>query len=313
MLRLKQLRQRSWGFTLVELLVVIAIIAILISLLLPAVQKVREAAARAQCMNNLKQISLGTIDCADAHHTLLPPLYGTYPPMGSGAFGTVFYHILPFIEQNNLYENSNGYVYNNNTHLQPVQIYQCPSDPSNQYNGVLNPGNPWGTSSYGANYQVFGNPDVGDNGSDEQGGSRFPASITDGTSNTIFFTEKFTQCGPYASLWAHGNWEFNYQAMYAYGNRAGTQGYQSYDAGGWGASNGYPTGVVGPASIFQVTPVPWQSACQPTRPASGHTAGINAALGDGSVRFVTQGVSPTTWWYATTPANGEVLPNDWNE
>jgi prepilin-type N-terminal cleavage/methylation domain-containing protein len=304
-----RLWRRLPGFTLVELLVVIAIIAILISLLLPAVQKVREAAARAQCLNNLKQIQLATIDCADTHQRLLPPYYGTY----AGAFGTVFYHILPFIEQQNLYKNSGGSVFNNNTYNTPVQMYQCPSDPSNTHLGVLDPNNPWGTSSYGANYQVFGNPDLGNTGGNEQGGSRFPASIIDGTSNTIFYTEKFSQCGGYASLWPHGDWEFNYQAMFAYGNRAGTQGYNTYDDSGWGASSGHAYGTVGPASIFQLTPVPWQSACDPSRPATGHTAGINAALGDGSVRFVSQGVSPTTWWFAVTPQGGEVLGNDWDE
>jgi prepilin-type N-terminal cleavage/methylation domain-containing protein len=295
------------GFTLIELLVVIAIIAILIALLLPAVQKVREAAARAACSNNLKQISLGTVNCSDTHHQLMPPQYGTY----AGAFGTVFYHILPYIEQQNVYKDSAGNSFNNGTHTKPMILYQCPSDPTNTFSGILNPGNPWGTSSYGANFQVFGYPQGGDNGNDMQGGARFPATFTDGTSNTILFTEKYTMCQAYASLWAHGNWEFNYMAMFAYGSADGTTGYSTADAGGWGASNGHPTGTVGPASIFQVTPVPWETVCDPTRAASGHTAGINAALGDGSVRFVTQGVSGATWWAACTPAGGDELGTDW--
>src|SRR3954452_6313664 len=99
---------RVRGFTLIELLVVIAIIAILIALLVPAVQKVREAAARAQCQNNLKQMSLGLINCADTYKGKLPPSVGLYPSNGSPApqngDGGLLLHLLPFIEQKNVYQ-----------------------------------------------------------------------------------------------------------------------------------------------------------------------------------------------------------------
>src|SRR5438552_14708563 len=104
----KRLRP-SRGFTLVELLVVIAIIGILIGLLLPAVQKIREAAARIQCQNNLKQMTLALLNAADTNSGLLPPGLVLYPNrVGTdrNGEGGLFLHILPYIEQDNLYNAS---------------------------------------------------------------------------------------------------------------------------------------------------------------------------------------------------------------
>jgi prepilin-type N-terminal cleavage/methylation domain-containing protein len=196
---------RRWrGFTLIELLVVIAIIAILIGLLLPAVQKVREAAARMSCQNNLKQLGLAVQNCAGTNDGKMPPAVGSYPvpgftqcpPVGKGqgGFGGCFYHLLPYMEQQNLYnlsqckknpasyslESGGGGVLPNYV----VKSYLCPSDPTS------NNGNPnqWdAVGSYAFNGMLFQTnwPALGLSNPY----SRYPASIQDGTSNTIFFTE----------------------------------------------------------------------------------------------------------------------------
>ena len=288
---------RRWrGFTLIELLVVIAIIAILIGLLLPAVQKVREAAARMQCGNNLKQTSLAAVNCSDTHQGLMPPGDGLYPntqPAAYNSYASVFFHILPYMEQGNAYNNSllpydphgnngnnptytpfpNGWPSNTTVTFQVnAKTYVCPSDPTASAITGNNPG----PSSYAYNAQVF---PVYWNGY-----NHFPASITDGTSNTIFFTESPAAC---VGFWP--------------------------DWGGSIADASFPQ-PTGPAALFTTNR---SASCPFSNPpynnvaASAHTGGIQVGLGDGSVRFVGQGVSGWTWWYALTPAGGEVLGSDW--
>ncbi len=280
--------RRGRGFTLIELLVVIAIIAILIALLVPAVQKVREAAARSQCSNNLKQIVLATNYCADDHRGLMPPGDGLYPntqPASGGSYASVFFHILPYLEQKNAYvatyqptdphgSNGNNPTYSpfwNNLNLH-LATYVCPSDPTNVGNSGWNAG----MLSYSYNAQTF---PVYWNGY-----HRFPASITDGTSNTIFFTDQYASVTTFWPDWSSSIAD---------------------------ASWPQPTG---PAAMFQLQPVTAAGAgnAQNSVATSPHTGGINVGMGDGSVRFVTPAVLPTTWWAAMTISGGEVLTPDWN-
>ena len=307
------------AFTLIELLVVIAIIAILIGLLLPAVQKVREAAARSQCSNNVKQIGLACHNYASAYNGAFPPFYSYLP--GTGDI-QVFVALLPFLEQQNLYT-----TFGTPLSLQnqvagvsgsgfPVKTFKCPSDPT--YSSGNGEGN-WASGCYLANFQVFGNPNAGNvapsndpptnTGYNSAGSPNLNFTFQDGTSNTILTAETLTQRtnGVWA-LWAHGGWNDSYACIFAYGNAAGTT---SYTSGMSSQTSGYTT-YVGPGSLFIVQPNISGSFQAPIGYASsGHTAGMNAGLADGSVRYLTPSISGTTWWAACTPANGDIQGSDW--
>jgi prepilin-type N-terminal cleavage/methylation domain-containing protein/prepilin-type processing-associated H-X9-DG protein len=301
-----RLLKRCRAFTLIELLVVIAIIAILIGLLLPAVQKVREAAARIQCSNNLKQITLGLVNMADTYQGNLPGSIGLYPNQTAAAGvgapnngdGGMFLFLLPFIEQGNLYnaslwptgdrnDNRNG---PNPTYTQwqpviqasTVKTYRCPSDYTMGQGGFPVAAR----TSYGINGQVFRE------GFWAKNTLRYPASISDGTSNTIFITEKLAET--FNCTGCCNNYKDNYWPD-------------------WGPiitskDCGEPTG---PASLAQFNCTKSPSTCDGNRASTPHTGGINAALGDGSVRWVGQGISGKTWWAAMTPANNDILGPDW--
>ncbi len=284
-------RKRRPGFTLIELLVVIAIIAILIGLLLPAVQKVRAAAARAQCTNNFKQLGLAVQNCADTYNGALPPAYGTFPPgaaMGPNGNATttwgVHVWLLPFMEQQNIYNNLA------NSAAVPVKAYICPSDPSATTSSP-------GYTSYAANALVFGTVTMAGGGSmgtqaptatvtSLAGMSRFPACMQmDGTSNTIVWTETLAVCNGTTNTW--------------------------YTSGNGGiALVGYSPGS--PTAAFY--PSRTQTTCMQGQANSGHSAAVVAGMGDGSVRTLTSSLSTNNYYaydLALIPNDGWPMPTGW--
>jgi prepilin-type N-terminal cleavage/methylation domain-containing protein/prepilin-type processing-associated H-X9-DG protein len=291
---------RRWqGFTLIELLVVIAIIAILIALLVPAVQRVREAAARAQCQNNLKQISLACINCADTFKGQLPPGIGTFPgPTGTpqNGNGGLLFHLLPFVEQKGLYISSlcptdpdgrNGNLPTYSQWTSQVQnatltIYNCPSDPTNFAAAY---------TSYCYNGQVFRYHYYGDNGLGVNWGGtnslRFPASITDGTANTAMLADGLRFC-------AYGTYNNRYWP----------------DWGGvvYSADLGEATGPSIQVWQSQINPISGGIAnCDGAIPASPHSGVINVAMFDGGVRSARDSVSQGVWAAGWSPNQNDIF------
>ncbi len=303
-------KKRS-GFTLIELLVVIAIIAILIALLVPAVQKVREAAARTQCINNLKQMALGLHSLNDAYKRLPPGGRNTFnKSVNTQQFTSPFYHLLPFVDNDALYQASwTGTMYDpyiaivgnpnpspqNLVHSQPVKVYVCPSDFSygKPPNDPVN-WSPQATGSYGFNFQVFGVPGSGGTtAASWDGKTKLGTSITDGTSNTIMLSEKIAVCGTaiQSNLWANGSTSLNNPPFAV------------------GGTTPYPATYPAFNTMFAV-PADGGAGCPNGIPTSPHKGGIHIALADGSGRMITTSISQATWTALLTPNANDVPGND---
>jgi prepilin-type N-terminal cleavage/methylation domain-containing protein len=312
--------QRRRGFTLIELLVVIAIIGVLIGLLLPAVQKVREAAARVQSQNNLKQLGLAAQNGHDTYGKT-PPMFGYYGG-AAGPAGTVFYHLLPYLEQGNLHAMGPDMA-----RCCPLKVLCHPSDPSYgtgtftltdsmpswwAATGTANPIPPWagmdqtwGLSSYAANWQTFGDR-----------GTKL-TDIADGTSNTILFNEKYAVASrpagnplSGANLWGYG--VFPITEDYSQGLPPDALYASPY----WARSGFVNRGGAVPTAW--TGNIPWNCRCMlkpefNVPPTNAHPLKSQAitgsviymAMGDGSVRSATSSVTDPLWSAAETPRNGE--------
>jgi prepilin-type N-terminal cleavage/methylation domain-containing protein len=295
---------RKSGFTLIELLVVIAIIAILIGLLLPAVQKVRSAAARVQSQNNLKQISLACHSYHDAN-SVLPPLAGPLPP--GGGWVSVHFFLLPYIEQDNVYRLgvANGGAWNGgaaSAGSKVIKTYLSPRDPSNppevwrETNGGT-----WGLNNYAANHAIFGVP----------GGSNTNAKATlmtlsDGTSNTVGFGEQYGVCGTgendptMGSPYYHKLWAYNVTWRWQRGPYFDTRIM---------SNNTINPNATTVAAVPQN--VPTVANCNPYLLQALDASGCVVGLMDGSVRMVSPSVGQLTWARAIWPRDGLVLNSDW--
>lgn len=263
-------RRGRVGFTLIELLVVLAILAVLVGLLLPAVQKVRQAAARSTCQNNLKQMGIAF----HAHHDARGhfPKGGSHTPPATGANVALAtprareaewswaYLILPYIERDNLYREANSATVRET----PVKVYYCPSRrPAATYSGTAK-------IDYAG---CAGTHPEGDNGMvmrTTRGVVRI-ADVTDGTSNTVLLGGKQLNRAAFGAS-ADDN------ASYC------TPGWNGdWEVYRWGAAPPAPDrnlpGDVSASRVF----------------GSAHAGGFTCAFGDGSVRFIRYSVSATTW------------------
>jgi prepilin-type N-terminal cleavage/methylation domain-containing protein len=294
------------AFTLIELLVVIAIIAVLIGLLLPAVQKVREAASVIKCANNEKQLVLAIHAYADANNGRFPPsnFYQVVnQTTGNVAEGSAFYATLAYYEQGNLFNSLTqdipkpGYL---TAQFVPLSVHVCPSDPTTN-NGIGSIAPNYATGNYCLNLALFGA-----NGTWNIKGASAPytiGNIPDGTSNTIGLMED-SGCFPgFPAINPQTGTTESYMTWHwpAYPNQFGPY---------WPNPDQLP-GQVNYTGLFRLPQIQVSMmAADPNLAQTYHTS-MNVGLMDGSVRKVSASISQQTWTNALNPADGQVLGTDW--
>src|SRR5262245_18257100 len=307
-------RIRRPGFTLIELLVVIAIIAILIALLVPAVQKVRAAAARSQSENNVKQISLAVHAYHEANRRMPNMAQLIDPNMAEGQntnnWASIFFWILPYIEQSAVYDmgitNRGTWEKSpNNAGSQKIPVYLSPRDPS----GPIKPwretnGGTWGITNYVCNHAIFGTPC----GSVQTTKLTLPR-IIDGTANTVGFAEHYGRCGQgetdpttgdkyFHKLWGYKpqwKWErgpyFDTRLMSSFGNLS-----QSGSPAPACTCTDVATGAVPQAD-------PTVDTCNPYFVQAINGVCVVGMM-DGSVRGVTSSIDSKAWVRSLWPQDG---------
>lgn len=259
---------RRHGFTPVELVVVLALLLIGLAFLAPILARLRTMAGQSQSLNNLKQLGLASFGYIDTHKKL-PPAVGSVVPNEPDKLSTAHYCLLPFVEQAAIYNRAGGPTgtpWQDGAAATPLRLFADPRDasapPDFVYKGWL------ATTSYPCNWMVF-----------KDGTNRFPASIPDGTSNTLMFAQRYQMCNGNPTAWGYADLYY-WAPMFAY---YGTE-------------------------KFQLAPP--VADCDPTRPQSIGGSSILTGFCDGSARPIRAEIGALTWYYLCDPADGNALPAD---
>jgi prepilin-type processing-associated H-X9-DG protein len=302
-----RIRSRRGGITLFQLLIVLAILAILIGLLLPAVQKVREAAARTQSQNNLKQIALAVLNYESA--------YRTFPSGNDANNFSASAALLPFIEQQNLFQSidfkkSIDDDANAGARKTRIKIFESPLDPVMVVNAKYGPTNYL--------FNAGSKPALADNdGVFYQDSKVRITDITDGTSNTLLAGETFKgDGGTKAVTVLRQHVALGKDALKGIKPDAGVQDWNDnkHIAGdrcaSWMDGRFLQGTFSGTLKLNDKRPDVTCAGLGGVSSLRSEQSGVNAGFCDGSVRYFTAAISMETWKAVTTRAGGEVLGND---